>query len=310
MSKKTEKLVHYTYIIRHINGKYYVGRHSTNNLDDGYMGSGKWVRSIKDKSTLTKHIIAFYDNVEKLKIAEQELIDKYWDDEYCKNYSKSSSGAAHGSDNHMFGKIVSDETKQKLSIAGIGRKLSLESKKKCSVTKIGELNPMYGKRGELNPMFGTIRNHSEETRQKISKGNSGDKHWNYGNTGNCNEETRQKMSTSHMGKILSKEHKENLRLANLGRNPSVETRQKISKGNSGKVRTEETKLNQSIRQKDIGKFRGNSNPKAKLNNILVKEIKTKLLLGILVCILALEYNVTISTIYYIKNGKTWKHVII
>lgn len=34
--------------------KFYVGRQSTTNLKDGYLGSGKWVRSIKDKSVLSR----------------------------------------------------------------------------------------------------------------------------------------------------------------------------------------------------------------------------------------------------------------
>jgi hypothetical protein len=42
-------MIHYTYMTVSDTGKYYVGRHSTSNLFDGYKGSGKWVRSIKKK---------------------------------------------------------------------------------------------------------------------------------------------------------------------------------------------------------------------------------------------------------------------
>ena len=50
---------HFIYKTTHKNGKYYIGRHSTNNIDDGYIGSGKWPRSIKDKSTLTREILEY-----------------------------------------------------------------------------------------------------------------------------------------------------------------------------------------------------------------------------------------------------------
>ncbi len=43
----------------------------------------------------------------------------------------------------------------------------------CRVRNSGENNPMYGKIGIDNPLFG--RKHTEETKQKISKGNKGKK---------------------------------------------------------------------------------------------------------------------------------------
>jgi hypothetical protein len=63
-------MFNYTYKITSTSGKYYVGRHSTNNINDGYIGSGKWVRNIKDKSKLSKKILEYFDNFEELKKAE------------------------------------------------------------------------------------------------------------------------------------------------------------------------------------------------------------------------------------------------
>lgn len=44
-------------------GKFYIGKHSTDNLEDGYLGSGNWVRSHinKHKSDhyLSREIIEF-----------------------------------------------------------------------------------------------------------------------------------------------------------------------------------------------------------------------------------------------------------
>lgn len=73
-------------------GKYYIGRHSTNNLDDGYLGSGKWVKSIKDKSVLTREILAFAESETELKILEERFINDSINDPNNMNFNNKSSG--------------------------------------------------------------------------------------------------------------------------------------------------------------------------------------------------------------------------
>lgn len=89
-------MFHYTYIISHDNGKYYVGRHSTEKLDDRYMGSGKWTESVKTKSHLKKDIITFFDTFENLKVAEQKLLDEHVGYENCMNFNNRSVGFGTG----------------------------------------------------------------------------------------------------------------------------------------------------------------------------------------------------------------------
>jgi hypothetical protein len=64
----------------------------------------------------------------------------------------------------------------------------------------------------------------------------------------------------------------------------------------------------------FGKFsiilKGSLHPLAKLNKEKVKEIKVKIKNGIRGNVIAAQYNVSDQLIYDIKNGISWKHVII
>lgn len=85
-------MYYYIYKITHKNGKYYVGRHATENLDDGYMGSGRWPRSIKDKSILTKEILEFVEDFETLIQREKELLEEHYGKPSCMNMAKDPIG--------------------------------------------------------------------------------------------------------------------------------------------------------------------------------------------------------------------------
>lgn len=74
-----------------INGKTYIGRHSTNNMHDGYLGSGKLLlRAISKygKNHFRLIPLCFFDSYEELVEEEKFLVTK----DYCsdpKNYNLS-----------------------------------------------------------------------------------------------------------------------------------------------------------------------------------------------------------------------------
>ena len=92
---------HFIYKTTHTNGKFYIGRHSTTNIDDGYIGSGKWPKSIKDKSTLTREILEYADNITDLVEAETNYLNTHCGKPQCMNISNTSTGAPTGNANPM-----------------------------------------------------------------------------------------------------------------------------------------------------------------------------------------------------------------
>jgi len=124
------------------------------------------------------------------------------------------------------------------------------------------------------------------------------------------EETKKKVGAAHIGKVISKRHRAIISKFHKGKTLSKETRKKISlsqKGekhwNYGKKRSEEAKRKTSIAN------RGEGNPKVKLTSKEVLEIRrlyktTKISHREL----AKKFNVSKSSIGYIVNRDTWKHI--
>lgn len=158
-------MFHFIYKTYSPSGFYYYGRHSTLNIDDGYMGSGKWIRSIKDKSKLKKDIVLFCESHEELLRHEKEYISKHIDDPKCMNFNENSIGfSSINNPNKLLrgSKILSERIKGEKN-GMYGKTHSKEYKKYLSENMKGDKNPFYG------------RTHSEESKNKISMANKGRK---------------------------------------------------------------------------------------------------------------------------------------
>jgi len=77
MGRKAKKY-HYIYkTVNVLSGKYYIGMHSTSNLNDGYLGSGTRLRYSINKHGRDNHkveILEFCDTRELLKQREEEIV--------------------------------------------------------------------------------------------------------------------------------------------------------------------------------------------------------------------------------------------
>jgi hypothetical protein len=93
----TDGLYHFLYVTSHIDThEWYGGRHSTDNLKDGYVGSGDWPQFWKRnaREALVTEAIEFFSDVESLKRAEAawitlEMIDA---DPLCRNAQEGGHG--------------------------------------------------------------------------------------------------------------------------------------------------------------------------------------------------------------------------
>ena len=96
MARK-EKKYHYIYKITCLrNERYYIGMHSTDNLEDGYMGGGKRIKnSVKKhgKDAHRKEILEFFENREDLRNREIQLVnEELLNDPMCINLNKGGDG--------------------------------------------------------------------------------------------------------------------------------------------------------------------------------------------------------------------------
>jgi group I intron endonuclease len=186
-----------------LNDKYYVGMHSTNNLKDGYLGSGKRLRYSIRKYGIENfklEILEWFDTREALVERETQLVDEdLLKDEMCLNLKPGGQGGfindEHANKFHsaggkavlqMFGKLhqykmqTDLEYREKVCIKLRGRNTfggkshSDETKKKMSESSKGKGI------GSSNSQFGTcwITNGNES--KKIYKGDIIPKGWHLG----------------------------------------------------------------------------------------------------------------------------------
>ena len=145
-----------------INGKYYIGKHQTENLNDGYLGSGKYLK--KDirkygKVYFIKEVLFIFDNELEMNSKEKELVTE----SVVKDRKSYNLGVGGEGGPHFLGKFHSEETKNKLKKFNLGKKHSSLSKEKMS--NFWKENS----KGSKNSQYGTMWITNELDNKKIKK---------------------------------------------------------------------------------------------------------------------------------------------
>lgn len=186
-----------------ITGKSYIGSHSTNRIDDGYLGSGSRIlSSIKKygRKNFKREIIKYCDSIIEARLLEEKFIKEY-NTLSPKGYNISETGGMG-----LYGGTHSLETREKLRKSHTGRKrdFSEDHKKRLS---------------ESSKNWHETIGMSKDTKEKISSKLRGKKH---------SDESIENYKRGNANK-------------NLGRNPSPETISKIKKKLEGRFITPEWK---------------------------------------------------------------------
>ena len=166
---RKQKKYHYIYKTTNLkNGKFYVGMHSTDNLNDGYLGSGTRLRrSIRrnGKESFKIEYLEFFDTREDLINREKELVNEdLLKDPMCMNLKP---GGAGGLVNGVHGINLKK---------GASKWSTAQWKNETYRNKITEVlrnNIIESHRlGKINYDTFTGKTHSEETKRKIGEANS------------------------------------------------------------------------------------------------------------------------------------------
>lgn len=172
---------------------YYVGKGTGRRA---YTSAGHGVHKPNDKEHILIH---FYLTEEEAFEAEKILIAFYGrQDTQTGILRNRTDGGENPPRNVRIGHVVSAETRAKLRAANLGKKQSVETRRKHSENMRGN-RFRIGKKPSMSP------------------------------------EVRRKIGDAHRGKILSPETKEKLRIANLGKKASPETKLKMSEANKHRV---------------------------------------------------------------------------
>lgn len=169
MARK-EKKYHFIYKTTNLlSGRYYIGMHSTDDLEDGYLGSGDRLRKAirkHGKENFVREILEFCESREELKLRESETVNlEEIAKEDCMNLVVGGNGFMldehHYNCSKLGGLVHAKRMKEDDGYANKVKKTVSNNLKKAH------------KEGKLKYDNFTGKKHTEETKQRMSKSKKG-----------------------------------------------------------------------------------------------------------------------------------------
>lgn len=170
-------------ITNNLDGKIYIGKHQTKRLDDGYMGSGKLLKRAIAKhgiESFRKEILFQFDNEADMNAKEAELVSE----EFClreDTYNLCPGGhGGFGYINQFPRQPLSDELRRRLS--HIHKTRGTKGPPITTSKRIDARLKMIQRhvKGEFQVGTFTGKQHTAETRHKMSVSKSGKANNQYG----------------------------------------------------------------------------------------------------------------------------------
>lgn len=174
MNRADRRKHHYIYRITRTDGsgKYYIGMHSADDLDDGYFGSGSLLsRSIKKhgKEKHIKEILEHLPTREALKLREKEIVnEELLGDKLCMNLQLGGGGGGGGGTTSEISKIVWQKPERRARQSELikAQWCDVEFRKVTNAASSERMKQLHAS-GKVK--YGTFagKKHSEETLAKM-----------------------------------------------------------------------------------------------------------------------------------------------
>lgn len=158
-------------ITNNVNGKIYVGKHKTKDLNDNYFGSGKLLKRAIKKHGLenfTKEILFTFDSEEELNDKEKELVTEEFclrDDTY--NLCVGGQGGFSYINREGRNQWPTKRGSGKVILDGFKNKWDSDEEFRSLIRRNALKNLERNRKNGLNGFRG--KTHSDETKQKMSQ---------------------------------------------------------------------------------------------------------------------------------------------
>lgn len=198
-------MIYYTIykVTNKINGKVYIGSHKTKDLNDNYMGSGKYLKYAQEKhgiENFTKEILYVFDTPEQMYAKEAELVNEdFIAESNTYNLKVGGFGGWDYINNSEEIRIAKNKKARKIANENGALEKAKEAKSKLmkDPVYVKEVGQKISKANKGKPGTFKGKKHSQESKEKMSLSSknktTGNKNSQYGTMWITNKKENKKV---------------------------------------------------------------------------------------------------------------------